>query len=449
MNSEDYEKPEVNGGNKRKRRRKKIRKSDLSQKEDSSEESNLSVKEDEAVHVQEAFDKVINGVSHKWDDLARKLGFDRNEIKCIGTTESSPNHRCREMLDRWRNREGREATLQVLKQALENIDERLTAESLEVQKTRKKRKRRRKPKEHQEDDSSQESYTMGNDPRNGPSPSHTYFPPVAKAIGSSWVKFAENQLGLTAQDIQTIQLRQPYSKQQQALQALELWRDRRGRKACRVKLAGALRMGGFLHTADELDRCNEHEVKVNGLATEQPAHIPNHKQWIGGRPSANGYSSAIFHHLQHNQGHSFKLESTDVLDRETRWWERGVKEAIYERMYNPTLNREGGLRPTHKKRKTQGSCGCARQIKQESEQSYHGACAESNGANGRDTLEQKVGTSGDGTQNRNGRTEDGHETNSTTSRTSFHMHAAIKCQTGRKTKWKGKEKEKTGQTDSG
>ncbi|KAI8483137.1 hypothetical protein Bbelb_391560 [Branchiostoma belcheri] len=62
------------------------------------------------------------------------------------------------------------------------------------------------------------------------------------------------------------------------------------------------------------------------------------------RRSANGYSSAIFHHLQHNQGHSFKLESTDVLDRETRWWERGVKEAIYERMYNPTLNREGGLR---------------------------------------------------------------------------------------------------------
>ncbi|KAI8490873.1 hypothetical protein Bbelb_312920 [Branchiostoma belcheri] len=62
------------------------------------------------------------------------------------------------------------------------------------------------------------------------------------------------------------------------------------------------------------------------------------------RPSANGYSSAIFHHLQHNQGHSFKLESTNVLDRETRWWERCVKEAIYERMYNPTLNREGGLR---------------------------------------------------------------------------------------------------------
>ncbi|KAI8514428.1 scavenger receptor [Branchiostoma belcheri] len=33
------------------------------------------------------------------------------------------------------------------------------------------------------------------------------------------------------------------------------------------------------------------------------------------RPSANGYSSAIFHHFQHNQGHSFKLESMDILGR--------------------------------------------------------------------------------------------------------------------------------------
>ncbi|KAI8522051.1 hypothetical protein Bbelb_018050 [Branchiostoma belcheri] len=37
-----------------------------------------------------------------------------------------------------------------------------------------------------------------------------------------------------------------------------------------------------------------------------------------------------------------EAKSTDILDSETRWWERGVKEAIYERMYNPTLNREGG-----------------------------------------------------------------------------------------------------------
>ncbi|CAH1270747.1 Hypp4412 [Branchiostoma lanceolatum] len=59
---------------------------------------------------------------------------------------------------------------------------------------------------------------------------------------------------------------------------------------------------------------------------------------------ANRYSSAIFHHLKHNQGHSFNLESTDILDREPRWFERGVREAIFERIYNPTLNRKGGLR---------------------------------------------------------------------------------------------------------
>ncbi|KAI8493883.1 hypothetical protein Bbelb_282300 [Branchiostoma belcheri] len=61
-------------------------------------------------------------------------------------------------------------------------------------------------------------------------------------------------------------------------------------------------------------------------------------------PDKDRPHKAIFHYLQHNQGHYFKLESTDILDRETRWWERDVKEAIYERMYNPTLNREGGLR---------------------------------------------------------------------------------------------------------
>ncbi|KAI8513080.1 hypothetical protein Bbelb_097190 [Branchiostoma belcheri] len=101
-----------------------------------------------AADVQEYFDKVISGVSHKWDDLARKLGFGRNEIKGIGTTESSPDHRCREVLDRWRNREGREATLQVLKQALIDIDERATAESLEgspkPSSSQRKRKRKRR-----------------------------------------------------------------------------------------------------------------------------------------------------------------------------------------------------------------------------------------------------------------------------------------------------------------
>eukprot|EP00058_Branchiostoma_floridae_P003848 XP_002589336.1 hypothetical protein BRAFLDRAFT_77788 [Branchiostoma floridae] len=203
--------------------------------------------------VQECFGKVISEVSNKWDDLARELGFNENQIKGIETLKADQDRMCREMLHRWRNREGSDATLQVLKQALINIEERLIAESLEGKNIRQKKKRKRKQKAglSQEEDSSEDSHSssVGNDAGPGPAPSHTYFLPVAKAVGSSWVKFAEDQLGLTAQDIHAIQLSQPYSKQHQALQALELWRDRRGRKACRVKLEQALRRGGFQLTA--------------------------------------------------------------------------------------------------------------------------------------------------------------------------------------------------------
>ncbi|XP_078584757.1 uncharacterized protein LOC144866937 [Branchiostoma floridae x Branchiostoma japonicum] len=81
--------------------------------------------------VQGYFDGVIKEVSHKWDDLALKLGFNDNEIKVIRDLERDHDHRCREMLTRWRNREGSGATLRVMKQALENIGETRTAESLE------------------------------------------------------------------------------------------------------------------------------------------------------------------------------------------------------------------------------------------------------------------------------------------------------------------------------
>ncbi|XP_078679353.1 uncharacterized protein LOC144915005 isoform X2 [Branchiostoma floridae x Branchiostoma belcheri] len=79
----------------------------------------------------EYFNKVIAKVSHKWDDLARTLGFSRNDIKSIRTAVPSPELRCGEMLRRWSNKEGSGATLQVLRKALIDIGERLTAESLQ------------------------------------------------------------------------------------------------------------------------------------------------------------------------------------------------------------------------------------------------------------------------------------------------------------------------------
>ena len=42
--------------------------------------------------------------------------------------------------------------------------------------------------------------------------------------------------------------------------------------------------------------------------------------------------------------HSFKDENVHLQDREDRWFERGVKETIYVKLEQPSLNRGGGLR---------------------------------------------------------------------------------------------------------
>ncbi|KAI8494179.1 hypothetical protein Bbelb_279390 [Branchiostoma belcheri] len=89
-------------------------------------------------------------------------------------------------------------------------------------------------------------------------------------------------------------------------------------------------------------KCEDHQCKETYIGeTSQPLK-ERYKQHC--RASNNGFSSAIWHHLDKHKGHSFHLESTDILDREARWFERGVKEAIYERLYKPSLNRKGGLR---------------------------------------------------------------------------------------------------------
>ncbi len=54
-------------------------------------------------------------------------------------------------------------------------------------------------------------------------------------------------------------------------------------------------------------------------------------------------NSAVFDH-QETTGHSFNLEGVRILDRETRWFERGVRESVHERRESPALNKKGGLR---------------------------------------------------------------------------------------------------------
>ena len=59
------------------------------------------------------------------------------------------------------------------------------------------------------------------------------------------------------------------------------------------------------------------------------------------RPSST--SSEVSQHIHiESPGHYIDLEKVKILDREARWFERGVKEAIYIRAYQPTLNKDGG-----------------------------------------------------------------------------------------------------------
>ena len=53
--------------------------------------------------------------------------------------------------------------------------------------------------------------------------------------------------------------------------------------------------------------------------------------------------SAVFSHLV-AANHHFNIKDVKILDREKRWFDRGVKESIWERVEEPSLNKKGGLR---------------------------------------------------------------------------------------------------------
>ena len=65
------------------------------------------------------------------------------------------------------------------------------------------------------------------------------------------------------------------------------------------------------------------------------------------RPSS--VTSEVSQHINiESPDHKVDLEEVVVLDREPRYFERGVKEAIYIRAHQPSLNRDGGALSTSK-----------------------------------------------------------------------------------------------------
>ena len=59
------------------------------------------------------------------------------------------------------------------------------------------------------------------------------------------------------------------------------------------------------------------------------------------RPST--VSSEVSKHIHTDQpNHNIKLDNTKILSVESKWFDRGVKETIYIRARNPSLNKDGG-----------------------------------------------------------------------------------------------------------
>ncbi|XP_065326070.1 uncharacterized protein LOC135932513 [Pelmatolapia mariae] len=87
-------------------------------------------------------------------------------------------------------------------------------------------------------------------------------------------------------------------------------------------------------------QCSEECPDLYIGETKQPLHkhMAQHR-----RATSTGQDSAVHLHLK-DKGHSFEDANIHILDREDRWFERGVKEAIYVHCERPSLNRGGGLR---------------------------------------------------------------------------------------------------------
>ena len=74
--------------------------------------------------------------------------------------------------------------------------------------------------------------------------------------------------------------------------------------------------------------------------TEQPL---KKRMYQHRRAAGEGTSSAVYNHLLESQ-HSFEDNNVDIICRESKKFERGVKEAIFVKCDNPSLNRHGGVR---------------------------------------------------------------------------------------------------------
>ncbi|XP_033181822.1 uncharacterized protein LOC117152842, partial [Anabas testudineus] len=87
-------------------------------------------------------------------------------------------------------------------------------------------------------------------------------------------------------------------------------------------------------------QCSEECPELYIGETKQPLHrrMAQHR-----RSNTSGPESAVYLHLK-DKGHSFEDCDVKILDKEDKWFERGVREAVHVQINTPSLNRGGGLR---------------------------------------------------------------------------------------------------------
>ena len=91
-----------------------------------------------------------------------------------------------------------------------------------------------------------------------------------------------------------------------------------------------------IHCQRQTNRWQCEEFYMGETECSSKARFLEHR-----RPSS--LSSEVSQHIHiASLGHHIDLEKVNILNREPRWFEKGVKEAIYTCIYQPTLYKDGG-----------------------------------------------------------------------------------------------------------
>ena len=84
------------------------------------------------------------------------------------------------------------------------------------------------------------------------------------------------------------------------------------------------------------------------MVFENDSYVGETQQTLKARMKQHTWqeTSGLYQHMTEKHHRFDPISNVTIIDREPRYFERGVREAIYERMERPAMNKTGGLRFT-------------------------------------------------------------------------------------------------------